>query len=387
MTPENLFYAEINLSCSVILLLLARKLRRVDKSIEQAYLIALLIGQSILFLFDSFWVLIDSDPTYPPLVNSVLNVMYFTSTTACAYLCMRYIYLSLCGKIFSLRSKILLQLPIWISAYLSLSSVWTGWIFTVSAGNVYRRGPLYALQFVIPLVYMLSDSIAAMYIGLHTQQTRIRKKAFTFAFILILPVVGSFLELLIPSLTIVAIFVTVSMISVIFDFQQQQITRDSLTQLSNRCALMQHLEERLAHPAKGNIYLIFADIDYFKSINDTYGHLEGDHALCYVADALRTVCRSSDAFPARISGDEFVIVFTAKSDATAEKFRDSVKEAVLHVSGQLPYRLAISAGLARSTEADRENASAFLDRADAALYEDKKKRPSKTEKAVSDTTA
>ena len=168
------------------------------------------------------------------------------------------------------------------------------------------------------------------------------------------------------------------MVSVIFDFQQLQITRDPLTQLSNRRDLMTYLEEVFSDKTRLQrkpVYVLYADIDYFKSINDTYGHLEGDHALCYVADAMRVVCRRHDAFPARIGGDEFVVVFSASNDATAAEFRQSLKDAVRLSAENLPYQLVISAGMTRCTEADRDDIPAMLERADSELYQEKQKRP------------
>ena len=387
MTPEKMLYAELNMFCIVILLILAHKLRRVDKSIEQSYLIRLLIGLSTLFLFDVLWAIIDSNPFYSYYVNYAVNILYFTTSTTCAYYCLCYLHLSLFAREFTKGIDALLKIPIWITAGLCTASIWTGWVFTVSPDNVYRRGPLYVIQFLIPLLYMTGDSLASLYFGVKSKQSRIRTKAWSLAGIMILPVIGSITEVVLPDVTVICVFVTFSMISVIFDFQQQQITRDSLTLLPNRYALMQHLEERLSRNKKQQVYVIFADVDYFKSINDNFGHLEGDHALCYVANALRAAARSNDAFPARISGDEFVVVFSADTKLQAEKFRQSLKDAVLHASRNLPYSLIISAGMTCSEDADRENISALLDRADAELYKEKKQRKAKEKGMIVENAA
>jgi diguanylate cyclase (GGDEF)-like protein len=124
------------------------------------------------------------------------------------------------------------------------------------------------------------------------------------------------------------------------------------------------------------LYVMFADIDYFKSINDHFGHLEGDHALCHVAEALRTVCRSANAYPARFGGDEFVIVFRSDDDRGAASFRREVQDTVFARSEGLPYRLSLSAGYARRGKED-SNPSLLLERADEQLYEEKRMRPSR----------
>ncbi|MBE9194968.1 EAL domain-containing protein [Synechocystis sp. LEGE 06083] len=94
---------------------------------------------------------------------------------------------------------------------------------------------------------------------------------------------------------------------------EQQLTflahNDSLTGLANRFSLQQHLENAVlkAQAADGKLAVLFIDLDRFKQINDTFGHVMGDRLLQEVAKRLQQVVRGSD-FTARISGDEFVLV-------------------------------------------------------------------------------
>lgn len=378
MELSRLLYSELNILCIVIFLLLSHKLRRADKSIEQSYLIGLLIGESILFLLDTFWIIIDADPRYPSELNYIVNLLYYTASAICPYICIKFLYLSLGGKLFSRKARVLLCLPAVAIFLICLASFRTGWAFSVDASNTYHRGPLYIAAFLIPMGFVIANSALALSYALRSKQRYPRKKAFQLSFIMILPLFGEILEVLIPDITIVCAFITISMVSVIFDFQQLQITRDPLTQLSNRRDLMTYLDEVFSDKTRLQrkpVYVLYADIDYFKSINDTYGHLEGDHALCYVADAMRVVCRRHDAFPARIGGDEFVVVFSASNDATAAEFRQSLKDAVRLSAENLPYQLVISAGMTRCTEADRDDIPAMLERADSELYQEKQKRP------------
>lgn len=89
----------------------------------------------------------------------------------------------------------------------------------------------------------------------------------------------------------------------------QQANHDSLTGLANR-AYFQDVANHLIQTAKRKrkpLALIYFDLNEFKKINDTYGHLSGDELLKQVARRLKTVVRDSD-FLARLSGDEFVII-------------------------------------------------------------------------------
>ena len=96
------------------------------------------------------------------------------------------------------------------------------------------------------------------------------------------------------------------------------ISLDPLTQINNRNQFRRHLGNKLRD--NGNLALIIMDIDRFKSINDTYGHLEGDEALIRVAKALKIICSSnrSKYSISRYGGDEFVVLVYGTYDEAAK---------------------------------------------------------------------
>ena len=115
-----------------------------------------------------------------------------------------------------------------------------------------------------------------------------------------------------------------------FDYMQGQIknrqeelvytsTHDTLTSLPNRRLLSEEIELLLT--SKNNFALMILDLDRFKEVNDTLGHLFGDRFLCQVADRLKLLVRKSD-FVARLGGDEFAIVI---SDIQDNKIEDIAK--------------------------------------------------------------
>ena len=154
--------------------------------------------------------------------------------------------------------------------------------------------------------------------------------------------------------------------------QERSIISDHLTQLPNRLGLSEFLSPKLANLSKEtDLYAAYLDIDFFKSINDTYGHLEGDGVLCRVADVFRKVCGEYDAFCARIGGDEFVFVFRAADNAEAELFRFRVKDAVSASNEGQKIKVSISMGY---THCDTGELTEILRKADEMLYEDKKNK-------------
>lgn len=389
MTNEKILYAEICVLGVITMLLLSRKLRRYDKSIEQFYLSGLLSSLALMFLFDAFWVLIDGIASVSPILNYVINILYFVTTAVCPFFTVCYLRMTVTGTAFTKKQHLLLNLPAIAILIADCTTVFNGAFFSVDSSNTYHRGPLYYFQYMIPLLYMLAAAGVALYYGLHTQRPEKRGVAFKLMVLMIIPVAGSLLEILFPKVSIICGFITVTMISIIFDFQQERITKDTLTHLSNRYDLTLYLQDQLEMPVLPDgqmLYVMFADIDRFKNINDTYGHLEGDRALCCVAEALRTVSRSANAYPARIGGDEFVLVFRSDSDRGASAFRQVLKQTVENMGKGKPYRLSISAGYTRAEASDRQNPAGLLDRADGKLYEQKQNRPS-AEEIVSGGTA
>jgi diguanylate cyclase (GGDEF)-like protein/putative nucleotidyltransferase with HDIG domain len=99
---------------------------------------------------------------------------------------------------------------------------------------------------------------------------------------------------------------------------ESSATNDFLTGLPNARALSMHLEQELARCKRENstVAVMVCDLDGFKSVNDCYGHLAGDHVLQMLAKAMREVCREYD-YVARMGGDEFVIVVPNMTPATA----------------------------------------------------------------------
>lgn len=146
---------------------------------------------------------------------------------------------------------------------------------------------------------------------------------------------------------------------------------DHLTQLSNRRALESRLGEEIERSRRyGSPFsLIAVDIDHFKQVNDTYGHLAGDKMLQLVALLLKNNIRAND-FPARFGGEEFVVLLpeTAMRPArqVAEKIRRVIEEsALMHERQRI--RVTISAGVGE-LEPQTDTAETLFNRADEALY-------------------
>jgi len=155
---------------------------------------------------------------------------------------------------------------------------------------------------------------------------------------------------------------------------QEKAYVDALTKLPNRMAYDQKVDEEFERWKRyhENLLLMVWDIDFFKSVNDTYGHKAGDKVLRIVAKLLRDKLRKTD-FIARYGGEEFVSLLPETSLGggfkIAEKMREAVQELDFHYRDQ-KVQLTISCGI--SLFADGDDPEKVFERADAALYQAKK---------------
>ena len=149
---------------------------------------------------------------------------------------------------------------------------------------------------------------------------------------------------------------------------------DALTGLINRGTLYKTGENVFAQfGPKSSAAIFLLDIDFFKKVNDTYGHLNGDIVLKNVANTLASNLRVTDIV-GRYGGEEFCVFLPRISDIDimdiAEKLRISIEKLNLSLNGE-KIDLTISVGVAIYDNSSNKNFESFLSKADVALYEAK----------------
>lgn len=156
---------------------------------------------------------------------------------------------------------------------------------------------------------------------------------------------------------------------------REQAQRDPLTGLYNRRFLDAFMERELAQSRREsrNFALLVIDIDHFKRINDSFGHLAGDQVIRDTARLIEASARSSDTV-ARFGGEEFVVVMsmatTQGARERAERLRQSFESEPSHFEG-LTIAHTLSIGVAEFPR-DGGTQDELVSRADAALYEAKR---------------
>jgi diguanylate cyclase (GGDEF)-like protein/PAS domain S-box-containing protein len=158
---------------------------------------------------------------------------------------------------------------------------------------------------------------------------------------------------------------------------------DALTGLFNRRRFLEELKRELAVARRSGTRgaVLMLDLDHFKDINDSLGHMAGDALLPRIAEALRARLRVTDTL-ARIGGDEFAIVLPACSQENATSIAadllEALNAAVVHISGR-DRRVTASIGVAPFGFRDQHSADSILVEADLAMYRAKGQGPGRFE--------
>jgi two-component system, cell cycle response regulator len=157
----------------------------------------------------------------------------------------------------------------------------------------------------------------------------------------------------------------------LYEQTERLATTDGLTGLSNHRTFQARLDESLllAHRYGKRLSLLLADVDHFKSVNDTHGHPVGDLVLQGVAKVLRRSARDTDVV-ARYGGEEFAVVMpetdAAGAKVIAERIRKEVAAAVFETELG-PLKVTLSLGVSTYPES-ADQKQPLIDRADQCLY-------------------
>jgi diguanylate cyclase (GGDEF)-like protein len=309
------------------------------------------------------------------LVIGLANMVYWMAMSVGCYCWLLFIMARLHPTfVYGRWLKIVMITPIALCCFLDVASLKTGWIFSPLAGGT-SDGPLFGVQSAIEYAYLILPALDALRCAIITHSKTQRKELLAYCFSMLIPLAAAVLDASLPMATPIgsmSIFVVILILFLMI--QNSQINNDALTQLNNRRRMDGYLEDRIGDASeKQPLILFIMDVNKFKNINDTYGHVEGDDALKTVAAALKKAAERFNAFVARYGGDEFcLIVFGAKhGPEEVEAGMHQIMAAVQSAGGDKDYTLTLSIGYAVCTDPETA-ASTLIKRADEMLYKEKK---------------
>lgn len=309
----------------------------------------------------------------------VVNLIYLCSVALCMYewLCFIAEKVRFLGKERLTQFVLRLQTAaIVLHLLFILLSVHTHWIFYIDADGAYQRGDL----FWVNIAFCYSNWAWTTFLIVANRRKASRvinhqlKKLLLISF---LPVLAGILQFCFYNVPFLESSDMLSVLLVFTVLQDDQIKTDALTGLNNR-AQFDRVYERMLSRADIDSFVIFvADIDRFKHINDTYGHLAGDRALLLVADGLRSLGKDHSTLGIfRYGGDEFVLLIPRKDIAEFEAFAREINEKLLQAEkrASLSFEVKFSVGYHVVDDSLIDGKKAF-EAADRMLYDAKRSLP------------
>lgn len=245
-------------------------------------------------------------------------------------------------------------------------------IYYIDEDNIYQRGSIYYAEVVISFIYAAYSAYISIREGFKQKRKHKRQERFRLAYMSFIPIFGGILQVIYDELPFLSLGVTLMLLLVCLNVQSKQVSLDTLTGINNRRQFNIYMESLLSNKKSTgkNLYMLVMDVDKFKHINDTYGHLEGDNALIKVAEALTWACDKNDDFVARYGGDEFVVICKRNNDGEVDVLKEQIKKAIDITNDQSSkdYKLSLSIGSAQFFK-DGDTQESIMATADQKLYD------------------
>ncbi len=268
-----------------------------------------------------------------------------------------------------------LLIPVSINAILAILSFFYGFMFYIDENNVYHRGNLFLIMATICYLYLLGT-----FIQIIVKRNIIKKSDYLSLLIFALPpFVGGIVQSIFYGISVTWICLSVSLLIVFINIQNNQLYTDYLTGLYNRRQLDNYLTNRVRSNIGDKLLAgIMIDINYFKEINDLYGHVEGDRALEYTGRIIKNSFRKDD-FVARYGGDEFAIIIEINKKSELENIVNRLRENVKEFNARriTTYNISLSIGYDVFDDQSEMTVHQFLKHIDSLMYEDKKSKAKK----------
>ncbi len=263
-----------------------------------------------------------------------------------------------------------LFLPIIVISIICLFSYKSPLFFELDKYGGYHRGRYHYIYVLISVSYIVYGLIRVFLA--YKKRIEIEK----FISLLLqptIPILAAFIQLNNINLNLIYVSTAITSLIVYFNFQNIMITTDSLTGLNNRTRFDSYLPSRLESLHNNQIlFLMMIDINQFKLINDTFGHIEGDIVLKGLAKIILQSISKND-FACRIGGDEFIIIGSRKSVAEIRKCKNLIQyttENYNRTNGK-KYTFSLSIGYATTTKKEMKTVECLLSEADKKMYAEK----------------
>ncbi|MDR2739533.1 MAG: GGDEF domain-containing protein [Treponema sp.] len=241
-----------------------------------------------------------------------------------------------------------------------------GFYFYITQDNVFVRGDKYFIRMVLSYFPVLMVIFDVFFFNKNFKKSQ----AYLTFFFTFFSVLGSTADIIFNTTGLFWSCYTSGLLYAYFFIVRADSKIDSLTGIGNRYSFNEFIDQVSGQNARQPYSVVMIDMDHFKEINDTLGHLEGDNALRDMAAIIKGCIRYSD-FAARYGGDEFVLATQKESDVV--RLMERIQQAIDNQNGKnvRPYKIQISYGYDVFTPNSDQSIEAFLSHIDSLMYKHK----------------
>ena len=373
-------YVIVDVLCLILTVIVASNVSRDSGSEMQVRFFYLLLTAFLVFvIFDAMWAVLVFSQIFeaPPWLLSIVNGINVTSVALSGYYWLCFCLAHFESQVTDQRGlRILYGLPVLAVVPLHIVGHFTHQNVIFGPDGSISYGIIHVMVTLVPLLYIMAATVVALNRYRCATSRSERRTCLVFVLFMLAPLAAGITDIFVPDMPVAAAGAMVSIIFVIMHIQESRISSDALTGLNNRRRADSYLEDAIARSSEERpVFFFIVDMDRFKNINDTYGHLEGDRALQMMANALRKVCSQLNVFAARWGGDEFVLIGALSPTQDPEQVEGLIQKELdaETQSARVAYRLACSVGYARCLSATTKRDRLVAD-ADEMLYEKKKQK-------------
>lgn len=361
----------------VLAIIIASNVSRDSGSEMQVRYFKLVLAAFMVFVvFDAVWAFLAYSNFVTPSEEllSVVNGINLTAIGFDAYFWLCFTLARFNSQLTNSRpARLLAAIPALLVPVLHVIGYFIGQNVVTLPDGSWTYGVCHLLITGIQLSYIVVSTVMAIRKRQQATSNSERRMCLVFISFMIPFIVAGVVDSFVINTPVVAACIVASLTFVMVSMQEARISSDSLTGLNNRRRADEFLEQSIEQTMPGYpLYFFIMDLDGFKNINDTFGHLEGDRALKLVADVLRQVSSQENAFTARWGGDEFILVCTNADGDAPDRITNAIEDALEAAvqDAHLEYSLTCSIGCT-SCESPAENFNDLIYRADKMLYKSK----------------
>ena len=271
------------------------------------------------------------------------------------------------------KFKLITAIPVIIMLLIYITSIWTGAVASVDETGAIVFGPAIGITGVVDNIYGIAVVVHAIILLIRDKDGFNRRIYVTHILFITICTAGGIVDAVVSDTPVMPLAIMLSLNVLFINLQESKIFNDALTGLNNRRLADRYISSAISECDPQNPSCLFMmDIDNFKTINDQYGHVQGDIALKSVAEALKEAVAEYRGFLARWGGDEFVAFLKVTDSNTVDNFKLDVKNEIEKIknSYNLPFNLAISTGHEICDDGSI-SMSDLINKADEQLYEAK----------------